>query len=454
MKIIQKERISKSSVSAYTADMTEGSSIRHILLFAIPLFIGTVFQQFYNFVDTMIAGRSLGTQAIAAIGASSAIYSLLIAFANGLNNGYGLILSRSFGAKDYKQFKKATASMILLDVGITVLLTITILLILKPLLIWLDTPTDIFNIAYDYIAIILGGMMTTILYNMSAGYLRAVGNSRTPLYFLMLSCMINLGLDILFIIGLHMGVKGAAIATVIAQGISALSCLIYIWKNYKELLPHREDFKQEKELVIEMLSTGFSMALMLSVFSLGTIILQRSINGLGTEIITAHTASRRIYEILMMPLATVAAAMSTFVSQNFGALRKDRIQEAMRKVIFIEFLCAIISFMFSLVGGKFMIVLLTGTTNETIISNALLNLRLSTAFFFPLGALFVLRNSLQSMKHKISPVLSSGIELGMKVVACILFVPSLGYLGVAITEPIIWVMCAVFLAIYYKISEK
>ncbi|MCM1543415.1 MAG: MATE family efflux transporter [Blautia sp.] len=255
-----------SKTSSYTVDMTEGSPIRHILRFAVPLFIGTVFQQFYSFADTMIAGRCLGDRAIAAIGASAAIYSLLIAFANGLNSGYGIVLSRAFGAGDQSKCRRAVAAMVLLDTVITVLLTFMALLSLKAVLRWLDTPADIFADAYRYIVVILGGMITTILYNMAAGFLRAVGNSRTPLYFLILSCVLNLGMDILFIVVFHMGVGGAAAATVTAQGISAFCCMWYIWRHYKGFLPEKQELVPERGLLSEMLSTGLSMALMLSVF--------------------------------------------------------------------------------------------------------------------------------------------------------------------------------------------
>lgn len=439
--------------SSKSVDMTTGDPMGHILRFAIPLFIGTVFQQFYSFADTMIAGRNLGDAAIAAIGASGAVYSLLISFANGLNSGYGLILSRMFGAKRQEEFRKATAAMILLDAGITLVLTLLALLFLQPLLQWLQTPEDIFNQVYSYIAIILGGMITTVFYNMCAGFLRSVGNSQTPLYFLILSCAINLSLDTLFIIVLKWGVAGAAAATVIAQGVSALCCGVYIWLNYRKLLPGKADFRLEGELTIEMLTTGFSMALMLSVFNLGSIIMQRSINGLSTQVITAHTVSRRVYELLMMPLSTVATANSTFVSQNYGAGQMGRIRGALRKVLLVELAWSVFSFGLSLVGGRFLVTLLTGTADEDMIHNALLNLRLSTAFFFPLGALLVLRTAMQSMKYKIVPVLSSSIELLMKVLACAFLIPSMGYLGVAVTEPAIWVVCALFLGTVFVIRD-
>lgn len=442
------------SQSSRTEDMTEGSPIRHILMFAIPLFIGMVFQQLYNVVDTMIAGYNLGESAIASIGATRAIYSLLMNFANGLNNGYGIVLSQLFGAKDRERFRKAAGTMVILDIVITLLLTVVALLILRPAMGWLQTPDEIMEQAYSYIAIILGGMITTILYNMCSGFLRAIGNSRIPLYFLILSCGINVVLDALFIIVLHMGVGGAAAATVIAQGASGLCCGVYIFRNYREFLPEKGEYRIDKEVCPEMLQTGVSMGMMLSVFSIGSIVLQRSINGLGTLFITAHTASHRVYEILMMPLTTLATANATFVGQNFGAKKMERIYQVMKQVILMELAWSIFSFVLSLGLGRTLISLLTGTRNPEILSYAMMNLLVNTGLFCPLGVLFVLRMAMQSMGHKIIPILSSTIELAMKVLSCIFLIPRKGYYGVMVTEPMTWVACGLFLTVVYFVSKN
>ena len=304
---------------ARTLDMTTGKPLKLIIQFAIPLFIGTLFQQAYNIIDTMIAGYNLGDEAIAAIGATSALYSLIVSFANGLNSGYGIVVSRIFGAKEYDKLRKAVAAMVLLDVGITIVLTLLVLPLLRAFLGFLSTPEEIFEQAYQYIFVIMAGMVTTIAYNMCAGFLRAIGNSRVPLYFLIISCILNLGMDMLFIMGFGMGVMGAGLATVIAQAVSALLCMAYIWRKYPDFLPKRGEWKPERGLMAEMLSTGLSMGTMLSIFAIGSIILQRGINHLGTGIITAHTAARRIIEIFMMPLSTISTATSTFVGQYFGA---------------------------------------------------------------------------------------------------------------------------------------
>ncbi len=437
-----------------TLDMTEGKPVRLILKFAVPLFIGMLFQQVYNITDTMIVGYGLGENAVAAVGATSALYSVLINFANGLNNGYGIIISQAFGGRNWKKLRQGFAAMVILDVGITLILTLVSLILLKPLLFWLETPAEIFQQAHQYIAIILAGMITTIAYNMGAGFLRAVGNSRIPLYFLVISCGLNILMDLLFVMVFQMGVKGAAAATVIAQGISACLCLGYITKKYREFLPQKQEWRLSPGLTWEMLSTGLSMGLMLSVFSIGSVFLQKAVNLLDSAIITANTASRKVYELWMMPLATMSTANATFAGQNYGAKKLDRIYLAMRQVIGMELIWSAVSVIIALLTGRILVQILIGTSDPFIIDNAVLNLRICTLFFFPLGALLVLRNTMQPMGYKISPVISSGIELGLKVLFAYAVVPKIGYLGVVITEPIIWVVCAVYLACVFWIGQR
>lgn len=433
-----------------TNDMTKDVPIKVIIRFSIPLLIGTLFQQAYNIIDTMIAGYNLGDDAIAAIGTTSALYSVLVYFATGMNSGFGIILSQTFGAKDMKKMKKAVATMIILNTITTLLLTAIVLPFLRILLRWLDTPEEIFDMAYMYIFVILAGMFVTISYNMCAGFMRAIGNSRTPLYFLIISCMVNVCLDIIFIVVLSLGVIGVALATVIATTLSTILCMIYIAAKYKEYLPEKKDWHLSRNLTNEMLSAGISMGLMLSVFAIGSIILQKGINQLGKGIITAHTASRRIYEMLMMPLSTIATANATFVGQNFGAKQFERIKEAMKQVLWGELIWSMLSILIAFVFGNRLIQILIGTSNQDIISNAAFNLKVCTIFFFPLGYLLVLRNAMQAMGYKIAPVLSSSMELGVKVLSCIFVIPIMKYTGVVLTEPIIWVLCAVFLGIVYR----
>lgn len=437
-----------------TKDMTEGNPVKLILWFAIPLFIGNIFQQVYNMVDTAIAGHYLGDDAIAAIGATSTIYSLLIALTMGSNSGFGIVVARYFGAKDMAKLKESIAAMFRLNITISAVLTVLSLLLIRPLMRLLNTPEEIFEQAFCYIGIILAGLIMTSLYNMCAGMLRAVGNSKTPLYFLIISSILNIVMDIAFVVVIPLGMAGIAIATVIAQTCSVVFCLVYIFKNYKELLPIEEKFKTTKDMTKEMLGMGFSMALMNSVFSIGSVILQSAINNLGTTVITAHTAARKILEMCMQPLSTIGLANSTFVGQNWGAGKVDRIKSTIKKVYVMELIWAAIAFVVMYVFGRQIVTLLIGTADEQVLDYAVMNIRINFALFPPLGILFVTRNAMQSMGYKVMPVISSGIELLMKVISAYFIVPKFGYMGASFTEPSTWVVCAAFLVICYIVDNK
>lgn len=440
-------------VSAKTNDMTTGSPVKLILAFAIPLFIGNIFQQIYNIADTMIAGYNLGDSAIAAIGATGSIYSLLMNFASGLNNGYGIIVAQAFGAKNQDKLKKSIAAMIVLDIAITVILTVLSLAFLTPLLRLISIPESIFSDAYAYIAIIIAGMLTTIAYNMFAGIMRAVGNSRTPLYFLIISCVINLTLDSLFIIGLGWGVEGAAWATVIAESFSALFSAAYVYGKYRDILPNRKHFHLDMPLLKEMASTGFAMGLMLCVVDIGSVIYQRAINGLGEMLIVSHTAARKLIGIMMMPLASIATAYSTFTSQNWGAGKTERIRQTLKKVMAMEVGWGLFSCVLMFLFGETAVCFLTGTSDSEVIANAVLSVRLHFICYPALGVLLALRTSLQAIGRKAAPVISSSFELIVKMLAGFWLIPLLGYLCVCLTEPVTWVVCAGFLIIAY-VKEK
>ncbi|MCH1948878.1 MATE family efflux transporter [Enterocloster sp. OA13] len=436
-----------------TNDMTNGNPVKLILAFAIPLFVGNIFQQIYNVADTMIAGYNLGDAAIAAIGATSSIFSLLMNFASGLNSGYGIVVARAFGAKNQDKLKKSIAAMIVLDLVITLMLTVFSLLFLNSLMRLLNIPDSIFADAYSYIAIITAGMLATIVYNMLAGIMRAVGNSRTPLYFLILSCVINLSLDCLFIIGFGWGVEGAAAATVIAESLSALFSAIYMFRKYREILPGRKHFHLDIPLIKEMAATGFAMALMLCVVDIGSVIYQRAINGLGEMLIVSHTAARKIIGIMMMPLASIATAYSTFTSQNWGAGKKERIRQTLKKVMAMEVGWGLFSCLAVFLLGGTAVRILTGTSDNNVIDNAVLSLRFHFVCYPALGILLALRTSLQAIGRKAVPVLSSSFELIVKLIAGIWLIPKLGYLCVCLTEPVIWVSCAVFLIAEFMIQK-
>jgi len=435
-------------------DMTQGKPLPLILTFAVPFLIGNIFQQVYSMVDTMVAGYHLGDSAIAAIGASSSLYSLIVNTAIGLNAGYGIVVTRSFGAKDFDRMRRAVGGMALLNGGITAVLTVLSLLLLGPLLRYMNTPDAIFADTWRYISVICGGMLCTVFYNMFAAIMRAVGNSRAPLWFLILSSLLNVVLDLLFVVVLDFGVAGAAVATVISQGISALLSGLYVWRSYREYMPGRGDLHLSGSLLRELLSTGLAMALMSCVVDLGSVIVNRANNLLGESLIAANAAGRRMWSLMLMPQSAVSVATSTFMAQNWGARKVARIRSALRQVFAVIigwslFACAL----FFLIG-EHLIRFTTGTSDPEIIGGAVLLTRAALVCAPALGILVCMRNTLQALGSKVVPVLSSCIELGMKLISAYWAIPALGFPAMALTEPVTWVLMMTYLLVSYGIQRK
>lgn len=436
-----------------TNDMTNGNAIKTIFYFAIPLLVGNVFQQIYTIVDTMIAGYYLGDSAIAAIGATSSLCSMAIDLAIGMNSGYGIVAARYFGAKDQDSLKRSIASMLVLNLIMAIVLTGISIIFLKSWLHMLNVPEHIFKAAYSYIIIIFGGILSTIIYNMCAEIFRAVGNSKTPLYFLIFSCGMNLGLDLLFIIVFKWGVQGAAFATVFAQTISAVMAFYYIVKKYVDILPGREHFHFSCGFLWEIITTGLSMGMMLCVIDLGSIIYQRAINHLGEILIIAHTASRRIIGIFMMPLSSIATANAIFASQNYGAGKYKRVKDTLQRVVMIEIAWGVFACIFVIFFAEQLVMLLTNTKDTGVITNAVLSMKIHFLLYPVLGIVIVLRTTLQALREKIVPLVSSGFEVVIKVITGIWLIPAFGYICVCLAEPFIWLVSSVFLGIVFMIKK-
>ena len=435
-------------------DMTHGNAVKMILTFAIPLFIGNIFQQIYAMVDTMVAGYCLGDQAYAAIGATASLYGLIIDMAWGLNSGFALVVTQAFGAHDQRKIRRAIGHMMVLNGIITAALTGLSLPLLTPLMRLINTPDSIFAQAYSYMAVIIAGMLATICYNMFAGILRAFGNSKTPLYFLIFSSLLNIALDLLFVAVFHMGVAGAALATVVAQAVSGLLTGRYVYRNYRDMMPEKRDFRLEKGMTREMLLTGGAMAFMYSVVDLGSVIFQGAANALGETVIAAHTAARRVINILMQPLSTIMDASGTFVAQNWGAGQKKRIRDTLKKVMGMEIGWGLFSCLIVYLFGRAVIQFTTGTQNPEILDNAVLSLRVHFPFFPVLGVLLATRVSMQSMGQKIAPIISSVIELAMKFLAALWLIPAYGFIGVCFTEPVTWALMTAFLLTMYMLKTR
>ncbi len=437
----------KKNLLKADVDLIHGPIFQSLVIFAIPLLISNIFQQLYNTMDTMIVGNVLGDASLAAIGACTSIYDLLVGFALGIGNGLAIVTARSFGSKDEKLLKKSVAGSIVIGIFVSLGVTLIGIFGLKPLLTLLKTPVEIFDEAYRYIFVIVLFTIVMFAYNLCAGLMRAIGNSVMPLIFLIISSLLNIVLDLLFITQFHLGVMGAAIATVIAQGISVILCFIYMINKTKLLIPSKEDFKYDAPLYKELLGQGFSMGFMSCIVSAGSVILQYGINKLGYLIIAGHTAARKIYMFFNMPFMAMGMAISTFVSQNKGANQRDRIKKALRIAYLYDVIMAgIVTLVIFLVGAD-LVKMISGSSEAVVLNNGTMYLKVVGPFYAVLGVLMQTRFALQGIGQKLLPLISSVIEFLGKILFVVVFIPKFEYMAVIFCEPTIW--CVMTLQLLY-----
>lgn len=422
-----------------TKTLTEGTPWKQILLFSIPIFWGNVFQLLYSLVDTKIVGSTLGTEALAAVGSVSTLHTLMTGFLNGLTLGFSLITAMCFGAKNRKRLKKSFASAISLGVLTTLALVLMLMIFLHPVLNLLHVPQAQFEMAYAYISVLIVGLFATLFYNLCANTLRAIGDALTPLIFLIVATVSNIGLDYLFILGFQMGVQGAAYATVLAQLLSVVLCLIRIFRKFPILHIQKEDFRFDRELMAEMYKSGLSMGLMSCLVGIGTILLQSAINTLGTTVIVAHTAARKVFELVSLPNSVLGSAMATYCGQNYGARRFDRIRQGIRASLIIAAVWAVVVFLIChTIEGK-LIQFVASTTNPDVIYWGSTYLKVDMSFIVICGVIVILRNSMQGFGDRIIPVFSSCIELAGKIIFAFVFAPMFAYWGIIWAEPMVWI---------------
>lgn len=427
-------------------DMTRGDPFRLVLQFSLPLFCSNLLQQVYNLTDTALAGHLLGSAALAEIGATAALYGLIMNFAFGMNNGLALTVSRCFGAGEQEGIRRAVGWMVTLSAAVSLVLTTVSLLGRGALLQALQVPAEVWDGAAAYLTVILLGIPLTMLYNMEAALLRAVGNSVTPLLFLLFSSVLNVGLDAAFMGPLGMGVRGAAVATVLAQGISAVLGAVYLVRSYPKLHFTPAHFKNStRRAVMNMFWAGMSMGLMSAIYNLGSVALQSSINALGSVYITAQTAARRMAEMYFIPGGALGISVATFSSQNLGAGRRSRIAQSVRAALKIYFVWWLFVLAFTFLLGEPVLRLITGSSDARIISNAMLYLKISVPIIPPMAVLVILRNMLQGIRHTVEPLLASALELIGKVIFAVWLVPVWGYRAVCFCEPTTWIICFVFI---------
>ena len=424
-------------------DLTKGSIVKLILAFALPVFIGNILQLTYNLVDTKIVSQVLGEQSLAAVGSTNSVNTLVIGFLNGLTNGFAVIAAQYFGASDRKYLKRTVAMSLILGIAVSLIMTILVLIFLMPLLRMLNTPDNIINESYDYIFIVFAGMTILMLYNVCCALLRAIGDAVTPLIFLAVSVVLNIGGDYLFMVVIKLGVKGAAISTVLAQLIAMLLCVIYMFKRYEVLRFSKMDIVFEKNLIGKMMASGCSMGLMGSLVSIGSVALQTAINTFGTDIIVAHTAARKVTELFMLSFSVLGTTMATFCGQNLGAGQIKRIRRGIRTAIGMAWIWCIGVIIVTNLFAPAMISVLTSSIKTEVVDTASLYLRINTTLYFVTAMITIIRNSMQGIGGRVTPIISSMIELVGKVVIVIVLVPKLGYMGVIVSEPIVWVLMVI-----------
>ena len=430
-------------------DLMNGPIFKSLFIFMLPIFVSNLFQQLYNTVDTMIVGNVLGDTALAAIGSCGSIYELLVGFGIGIGNGLAIVAARSYGAQDEDLLKKTVAGSLVIGFLSSLCITLAGLVGLRPLLVLLDTPAEILEEAYSYILIIDVGVLVMFAYNLCAGLLRAIGNSFMPLVFLLISSGLNVALDLVFIAVVGMGVKGAAVATVISQGVSVVLCIFYVLRKTRVLVPERKHFQVGRKLYWDLFSQSISMGLMSSIVSAGSVVLQYGINGLGTLVIAGHTAARKMFAFTDMPLISMANAGSTFVSQNYGANHPDRVRKGMREIYLYSVVVAVLAVLLMNVGAEWMVKLISGSSEAVVLENGAKYLIWNAPFYAVLGVLLSTRYALQSLGQKVLPLFSSGIEFVGKILFVLLFITRFAYNAVILCEPIIWCFMTIELVWVY-----
>lgn len=444
-----KSDTNRANSSGTAVDLINGPIMKNLLIFMLPILISYVFQQLYNAVDTAIVGHYLGEQSLAAVGANVAIFDLMVMFAQSLGNGLCIVVSRAYGAGDDSKLRKSVAGSLVIGAGTVAVMTVLSLFGLGPLLRILGTPEAIFVEALAYIRIIGGGIAVMFAYNLLSSLLRAIGNSTMSLVFLIISSVLNIFLDIALVAGAGMGVQGAATATVIAQGISAVLCVGYILKKERILIPHKEDFDCGRELFLELAGQGYAMAFMGSVVNLGSVILQYGINGLGATVIAGHTTARKLFMLCALPNISMGMAISTFVSQNKGAGQRERIIRGVKESYVYDLVCGLFTIAVLFLFADELAVLISGSTNPELIGNVVAYVRFAAVFSGILGVLHQTRLALQGLGAKFTPLVSSFIELVGKCLFAWIFVPKMGYRAVILCEPLIWCVMALHLVIAF-----
>ena len=440
-----------------TKEMTQGKPLGLILNFAWPLILGSILQQGYSLVDAAIVGHYLGLGSLAAVGASSSVIFLILGFCNGCCGGFGIPVAQRFGARDYKEMRRYVRASLKLSAVLSLCIAILTSILCSLILKWMRTPEDIFQQAYSYLLITFIGIPCTMFYNLLASIIRALGDSRTPFYFLILASVLNVLGDYLLIVGFGMGAGGAALSTLIAQGVSALMCFRYMKKHFPVLNVKDDDIKgadweHQKRLLAPM-------GLQFSITAIGSIMLQSSNNALGTICVSAFTVGMRIKMFFISPLENLGIAMATYCGQNLGAGKTERIKQGLWTAMMILTVYVIVGNLIMFPMADDFARMFVDSSQGEVIDKVVLFLRASAPAWIFLGTLCTLRYSIQGLGFTRLSMVSGVFEMVARIAVSLLMVPSMGFLGVSLGDPTAWLAACVFLVpailyVYKKVSNE
>lgn len=434
--------------------MTTGSPMKIIFNFTLPIFIGNVFQQFYNMADAVIVGKFVGNKALAAVGSTGTIMFLIYGFVVGMTAGFTVLTAQKFGAGDMPAMRRTVVGASFLSLVVGLVLTAAFMVFMKPWLVLMHTPEDIFADAYAYIMIISAGILAQMLYNLLASILRALGNSKVPLYFLILAALLNIVLDLVLIIVFHMGAAGAAVATVISQGISGVLCLFYIIRKVPLLRLTRDDRHLSGDLLRTQIRIGIPMALQYSITAVGTMMVQSALNILGSTLVAAYTAAGKIEQIVTQAYVAMGTTMATYGAQNMGAGDVSRIRQGFKASTIIGVIYAIVSAALVMTVGKYMTYLFVSEDVALIMDSVNTYLICVGIFFIPLAIVNIYRNGIQGLGYGLLPMMAGVAELVGRGVVAVIAAGQKSYLGVCLASPAAWVLASLLLiGMYYYVVK-
>lgn len=432
-----------------TKDMTMGSPLRMILLFSVPVLLGNIFQQFYNMVDTIIVGQYLGEDALAAVGSTGCLMFLVLGFANGIAQGFGVMVSHAFGAKDFKLLKHYVALSLILTAIVSLLLTIPTVAASRQFLILMKTPDNILGLADSYIKVIFAGILLTMSYNVAAGILRGIGDSKTPLYFLILCSILNVILDLISVIGLNMGVAGVAVATVGSQAISAAICILVMFRKYPDLMPKRHTLRPDMPVSLKIFGMGAQMALQSLFLSVGMMVITRVINSYGSNVVAAFTVGSNVQNLAVMLFSNFSFGFSVYVGQNFGAKNAERIKLGVRQIFLLVGGLSIFAGVLTLIFSELLVSLYVKPNETEVIHYSLEFIRIQAWFFPFLGWIWLYNSTVKGMGKINISMVSSVVELCSKIGLSLLLPIWIGTTGIWFAAPIGYILGIIPLLIYY-----